>query len=695
MFSGLSGRTQNQNIKITETTTQESPMRSQSKSNRVQPALKLSALAVGLVLAGTANAVQFKYDNGLSGSLDTTVTAGISVRTAAPSADLIGIANGGTSRSVNEDDGDRNYAKNKPFSELLKVTHDLELKYDDWTFFGRGLYFADFKTRKNSTLGPIGRERIGQDAKILDAFVSKGFDVFGKNLKVRAGNQVISWGESTFIPNGINVVNPVDIAKLRVPGSELKEAFIPTSSALLSLELTKNASIEGWVQFNFDKIKLDPKGSYWSNNDFASDDATQVFVGFGRRKDLTGRSATNPALFTPAQLAGSATLAGLNSLISSVLGPADPAAAVWAPKGGDINASDWGQYGLAFRYLASNFNNTEFGLYYMNYHSRIPFVSGIKGKPTSALTGANATVTATVCSAAFQAVGGTTLCDQARTDLKATYFAEYPENIRLIGMSFNTQGPAGIALQGEISHRPNQPIQNATPELLLAALGAPNVFTGQTQIPGAPVGATAAALVPDGTFQRGWSRVKMTQAQLTGTKAVPNVFGADQGVLVGEVGVTRYHGLDPNLRYNGPAVYLPATDLAAALASTAAFAKQTEGFLDSSSWGYRLVGRLDYSNLMFGANVSPRFAFNHDVKGTSQTFNEGVKSVSLGTTFDWQKKIVLDISYNNFFGGRTFCGTDSAASAQVAFLGQSQSYCSSANPVKDRDFYSISVSYSF
>ncbi len=670
-------------------------MRSQSRISRAQPALKLSALAVGLVLAGTANAVQFKFENGLSGSLDTTVSAGISVRTSAPSADLIGLSNGGTSRSVNEDDGDRNYGKKKPFSELFKVTQDLELKYDDWSFFGRGLYFVDLKARKASFLGPVGRERIGQDAKILDAFVSKGFDVFGKNLKVRAGNQVISWGESTFIPNGINVINPVDIAKLRVPGSELKEAFIPTSSAWGSLELTKNASLEGWVQFNFDKIKLDPKGSYWSNNDFASDDANQVFVGFGRRKDLTGRGATNPAVFTPAQLAGSPTLAALNAQITALLGPADAAAAIWAPKGADRNPSDWGQYGLAFRYLASDFNNTEFGLYYMNYHSRIPFISGIKGKVTSALTGANATLTATVCSAAFQAAAGTTLCDQARTDLKATYFAEYPENIRMVAFSFNTQGPAGIALQGEVSHRPNQPIQNATPELLLAALGAPNVFTGQTQIPGAPVGATASALVPDGTFQQGWSRVKMTQAQITGTKAIPNTLGADQVVFVGEAGFTRYHGLDPNLRYNGPAVYLPATDLAASLASTAAFAKQTDGFLTSNSWGYRLVGRADYSNLMFGANVSPRFAFNHDVKGTSQTFNEGVKSFSLGVGFDWQKKTVLDISYNNFFGGRTYCGTDSVASAQVLLAGQSQSYCSSANPVKDRDFFSISLSYSF
>jgi len=42
---------------------------------------------------------------------------------------------------------------------------------------------------------------------------------------VRLGRQVISWGESTFIPNGINVINPIDVARLRTPGSELREAL--------------------------------------------------------------------------------------------------------------------------------------------------------------------------------------------------------------------------------------------------------------------------------------------------------------------------------------------------------------------------------------------------------------------------------------------------------------------------------------
>jgi hypothetical protein len=231
--------------------------------------------------------------------------------------------------------------------------------------------------------------------------------------------------------------------------------------------------------------------------------------------------------------------------------------------------------------------------------------------------------------------------------------------------------------------------------LILAALGAPNLITGYTQIPGAPVGATSAALVPNGTYQQGWARVKMSQFQITGTKSVPSVLGADQGVVVGEFGYTKYHGLPTGVKFNGPGTHLPATPLAASLASTGAFAQQTDGFTTDTSWGYRLVGRLEYSNLVFGANVAPRLAFNHDVKGVSQTFNEGVKSYSLGTSFDWQKKLTLDLSYTSFFGGRIYCGRDNPATSQTLLGGQAQNYCSNSNPIRDRDFYSVVVSYSF
>ena len=647
------------------------------------PAIKASAFAVSLALAGAASAGQFTLENGLTGSLDTTISYGVSVRAESPDRSLIGITNGGTSRSVNEDDGTRNYQKNRPFSSLLKMSQDLDLKYGDWGFFGRGLYFIDFDAYNNPNLGPIAKDRLGAEARILDAFFTRGFDVGGKNLRFRLGQQVISWGESTFIPNGINIINPVDISKLRVPGSELKEGFIPTKSLWGSLELSKNASMEAFVLFNFDKIKLDPRGSYWSNNDTASDDANQVFVSFGRRNDLTRKAATNPVPPTT-------PVAG--PLAQSLYGIFDPAASVWASRTADRDPSDHGQHGVAFRYLANELNNTEFALYYVKYHSRVPFFSSVKGTPTSIATGGP-------LGAAIGQTG------------TASYFVEYPEDIKMYGVSFNTGGPFGIALQGEISYRPNQPLQLSSTELILAALGAPNVITGFQTIPGTvsaslPFGASAAGLVPNGTLLTGWRRVKQMQAQVTGTKSFPNVLGSEQGVLVGEVGYTKYSGLPTGLLFNGPATYLPATTQGAVAGQAGSV--QPGGYLTENSWGYRLAARADYANSLFGGNLAPRVAWAHDVKGVSGTFNEGVKSLSVGGSLELKKQWLFDVSYTTFFGGNVYCGTyqvtnagQTALAAQiagVAALGrpaQGAGWCSNANPIRDRDFYSVSVSYSF
>ena len=87
---------------------------------------------------------------------------------------------------------------------------------------------------------------------------------------------MISWGESTFIQGGINVINPVDVSKLRVPGAELKDALIPTTGLWASQELTKSASVEGFYLTNWDKVRIDPRGSFFSTNDTISDDANKV-----------------------------------------------------------------------------------------------------------------------------------------------------------------------------------------------------------------------------------------------------------------------------------------------------------------------------------------------------------------------------------------------------------------------------------
>jgi Protein of unknown function (DUF1302) len=643
----------------------------------LRPAAQPLAIALALA-ASPAFAYQFTFpDYGIEASLDTTLSYGVAWRAQQRDPSLIGIANGGTSRSVNEDNGDLNFDRGNRFANVVKATVDAEVKWRNFGFFGRGLAFYDFDLHDSDKLGPTGRDRLGRNVIGLDGFVSANFEPAGHNLRLRAGRQVISWGESTFIPNGINVINPVDIAKLRTPGSELKEAFIPTSGLWGSAELTSAASVEGFILTNFDKTRLDPMGSYFSTNDAASDDATRVIVSFGRRRDdhFPNSNPVPPGI------------PGLSSTAAALYGPFDPAAPVWVPRADDKNPSDHGQYGVAFHYLAKDLNSTEFGFYFENYHSRIPLFSAVKGTPTSVITGGP--LITPICTAAAANPALTSLCMTGT----ARYFVEYPENIKLYGVSFNSAGPAGIAFQGEYSYRPNFPLQVATAELILAGLGLPNQITGFTQIPGAPTGATAAALVPNGTYLQGYRSVNMSQAQVSATKSWPNIWAAEQLVAVGEVGMNYFHNLPSDLAFSGAAAYLPATSYGALISG--AYSQQTDGFTTNFSWGYRLAARLEYANALFSGNVSPRLAFSHDVKGVGPNFVEGVKSASAGVSWDYQRKWLVDVQYTNYFGGKKFCGTDVPPPGAAITPGQPASWCSSANPLKDRDFYSLSVSYSF
>ena len=653
-----------------------------------RPALKPLVLAVSLLGAGSAQALQFSLGNDAKLSIDTTISYGIAIRASERDPSLIGIANGGTARSVNEDDGDLNFDKNDRFANLIKATMDAELKWRNFGAFARGTCYYDFDLHDSDKLGPVGRERLGKDCVGLDGFVFASFEPMGKNLRLRVGRQVISWGESTFIPNGINVINPVDLSKLRNPGAELKEGLIPTTGIWASQEITRSTTIEGFYLTNHDKIRLDPRGSYFSNNDFASDDSNRVILSFGRRRDEHFPPG-NPAPPTLAPAFGPLYTAFVGQF--GAFDVVNQSASIWAPRSADRPASDSGQYGVALRYLAKDFNNTEFGLYFMNYHSRIPLFSGIKGSATSALTGTALGTAICAASAAPANASLRPLCHRGT----ATYFAEYPEDIKLYGLSFNTQGPAGIALQGEYSYRPNLPVQYATPELLLAALGLPNLITGFAQVPGTPI--TPAFLVPDGTYLQGWKRLKMSQLQVTGTKSWPHMLHADQLVVVGEVGFNWFDSLPSDVKFNGPAVFLPATAAGASLvpgvSGSGALSVQEGGFVTKFSWGYRLAARLEYSNLLFGGNVSPRVAYSDDVRGVSPTFNEKAKSYSVGVSWDYQRKWLVDLQYTGYFGGRQFCGTDAPASAVPP--GQPASWCSSAYPLKDRDFYSLTISYSF
>jgi hypothetical protein len=661
--------------------------------------------AVALVmLTGATPSLAFEFGSGeLTGSFDTTITAGALWRMEDRDPTLVSSANRGSSRDPNSDDGNLQYDRGDLVSSQLKATHDLELKYGKFGAFVRGSYFYDQAVHDKNGLPAAAKDTLGDDAEILDAYVRGTFDIGGRNLNLRLGRQVVSWGESTFIQNGINALNPINVSRLRAPGSELKEGLIPTGMVYATQELTDQLSVEVVLIAQWKKTKIEPAGSFFSTNDFVADGATRAFTGFGRRNDLNG--------------------------VGGVF-PANSNAALWAPRSADNEARDDGQYGLALRYFLPQLNNSEIGFFHANYHSRTPFVSGYRGGLTAAGTisnnltgGQQAALTAagipvfaagnTACQtlniptfgglhtasnigALAPLVGGvvnatnlsalnaTNGACAAAAGRAGTYFIEYPEDIKLFGLSLNTSLPLGIALQGEYSYRKNQPLQLPSAELLGAALGIGNQLTSTNPV--------AAAGVAYGTKIAGYERVKMHQVQATATKAFGPTFGGEQFVLVGEVGYT-YLDLPAGKKFAAPGCHLPQVGSSNAAAFNS---NSTDCFVTSNSWGYRVVGRIDYPNALGAATVSPRLAYSHDVSGFGPTFNEGSQAVTVGLGFNFRQVWQADIGYTTYFGGRTVAGTDTPSAASGALpAGQSATYASSTNPLKDRDFLALSVSYSF
>lgn len=663
--------------------------------------LALCASLASLTIAVITPAYSQGHKNGaISASLDTTLSYGFGVRVGKSDKNLISVANGGAGYSSNIDDGNQNYNAGDIYSNVIKGTAEGEVQYKNMGAFVRGTGFYDFQTEHRHTartkLTESSLNLIGSRARILDAFGWYQFDIGNAPAELRIGNQVLSWGESTFIQNSINSINPVNVNAIRVPGSELKEALLPVPMAMLNVAPTQYTSVELFYQWDWEKTEIDPVGSYFSVLDSVGRGADRVILGRGSYPD----GALADGSFRPA---------------------AETFLAV--PRAADRDADDSSQYGAAFHWLVPQLNDTEFGFFIYKNHSRLPIASGVTGTAQGALaagaiqgstsipgTGAQVAAAAltlgesqavTLGQSLNQTQNQATVIAQtaaaegfigpktrgaiadAATDAftrTAYYRLEYPEDIKTYGISFNTAlGTTGWALQGEVSYRQDVPVQINTIEILGAVLGAINPDAATNNQIG-NFGGQFETDIP------GYTRLDILQFQATATKNLTAILGADSTLLVGELGVT--HVLDypsktqggPNkqgLRLSGPNTELGGNP---ALAPTAnqAFADQilgSEHFVSETSWGYQILGELTYNNAIGAINLKPRIAWRHDVNGVSpgpgENFLEGRKAISIGLAATYLSSWRAEFAYTNFFGAGKF------------------------NVLNDRDFTTASLSYSF
>lgn len=301
--------------------------------------LRRTALATAIcALAGVdAQAAKFEFE-GVRGNVDSTVTVGTGIRVKEPSCTLITAGASGSGApagclaptSALGDQGDLNYAKGDRFTTYIKGSHELLLKMpSDFTFMGRVNWIRDFSATEttgytSATTPPTVSDGLADDARkdlrfkarLLDLWVSKTFEVGDQQARIRVGNQVVSWGESLFLPGGINSTNAIDVMRLSQPGTQLKEVFLPAPIVSVASGLGGGVNVEGYVQARWNGNYMPPTGSYWS---FAN--------GLGKGHDAYGLAEVHP--------------------------------------------KDSGQWGVALRYQPGG-TQLNLGAYAMNYHDKGP-----------------------------------------------------------------------------------------------------------------------------------------------------------------------------------------------------------------------------------------------------------------------------------------------------------------------------------
>jgi hypothetical protein len=480
--------------------------------------LAVAGLALlGTLPVGVAQAFQVRSGDWTT-SLDTTVSYGVSYRMEGQDDKLIARANGGSGTNsglINSDDGNLNFRKGDLFSEMVKVVSEMDLRYQErHGVFIRGRAFYDFEleddSRRHREISDGGLNEAGSSVDLLDAFVYGSWTVGERDLNARLGRQVINWGEGLFYQNGIGATNPVDINALRAPGSEVKEAYMPTFMIYGSYELRDNLTVEGYWQPGkaWEASKIDPCGTYFSTLDPLGEDCEYLSAA-PLQEQATGLAGAAMAFDNPAAAqAWADSLAP--GLINDLLRAYIPT--TFIPRGQDIDGDDSAQYGLALRWYVPELNDTELGFYYLRYNMQVPMIGLTVGQPVI-----------------LPVVGALPDASSSR------YYAEYLEKRDLFGISFNTSigGDSifnGLSLAGELSYRPDTPIALGLNEYLPSALLNPD---------GLPVG----------TRLDGYREKDMYQASLAAIYNFNGLLGSDSAALFSELVASRVQGLESDVDY--------------------------------------------------------------------------------------------------------------------------------------------------
>jgi hypothetical protein len=480
---------------------------------------------------------------------------------------LVGIAGNAVTPSAgrNGDDGNLNFDRGDPVASVLKGYLSLSYTWRDYGIEASGQAWYDYATADAShPWGNVQNEyaagqplsddgaltRSSFSGVALDNFYGYGHHQLDQvSVDWKLGWQTLDWGRRLMVLGGLRDINPQDFPASLRPGVDREHETRITFPAVFGrIGLSQATSLEAFYQLHFEPTALNTCGTFFSSLDFMAEGCDKAMFG-----NLSDRAAV--------------------------------ATGIYVKRTATQDPSNSGQGGIALKHKVDSWA-TEFGLYATQFHSRAPFYSGTKsGRETGPL-----------------------FLPGDPDILNPSYFTEYPEDIRMFGATVEKTWRGGSVL-GELTYRPNQPLQYNSYDVISAAVSR----TAPT-----PLREKADAVAPGGVL-RAWERHEALQLQLGATGGLPKVLGS-AGM---SYGAELIYKLVPDLpkvsvmRFGRAEVFGQGPVNGVCPPPAAPVSCTSDGYVSQEAFGYRLRTGLKYPKVIGDVDLIASFVFGQDVWGWS------------------------------------------------------------------------------
>ena len=440
-----------------------------------------------------------EFDNGAVLDVSTQVSYVNMKRLAGPNPLLIDASN---TSALNLDDGNRTVGKHGTISNRLSALVDVSLSKDEYRAFARASTFYDAAIYGNNannsqatfnSVAPSNQfsseaqSLVGTRTRLLDAYAQGRWKLGaegGYPLTVRVGRQVVAWGEGLNFMGIGGSMNPQDGYKAQIPGTPIKEMFLPSEQVSATLGLGNRWMLMGYGKWAFRETEVMPVGTYFN---FA---------------DLSGPGA---------------------SFMRFAAGNTFPGA--WrAP---DVGRKAGGQWGLGAKYQLTE--ATDIGLYHLRYNE-------MAGLPEFSYGGD------------FWQLGqGPVAWPIAAAFAPSSFRLRYMDDVKLTGASFSTKiGEFNVA--GEVAHRIGAPVLMSDTHYGLARARVTNAQLSAIRLWGTDfLGGLLRVDTAQATGEIATSTVNsFTTPAFSGTPAVPAALKYDKNSMAYALGLTlKYNAIFP------------------------------------------------------------------------------------------------------------------------------------------------------